>query len=149
MAWYLISQINSSGKILDGPTLLYVAERPILVTDLYNSWEYRIGIYLIYFSQSLRSIAVSMLSVLWESCVRQVPKMISMPLPPNGNTGMISFIGVKRIRWNLLVVNMAAAAHGVSDAMSARSGTRVFNALTPTWVQDNRKPWGYVSEVGI
>lgn len=51
--------------------------------------------------------------------------------------------------WNLLVVNTAAAEHGVSEAISARSGKRVLEAFTPTWVPDTWKPWGYVPVVGM
>jgi hypothetical protein len=50
--------------------------------------------------------------------------------------------------WNLLVVNTAAAEHGLSEAMKARSGNLVLDALTPTWVPDTLKPLGYVPDVG-
>ena len=51
--------------------------------------------------------------------------------------------------WNLFVVKTAAPAHGVSDAIKARSGKRVFDALTPTWVPDTLKPFGYVPDMGM
>lgn len=50
--------------------------------------------------------------------------------------------------WNLFVVNTAAAAHGDSEAMSARSSKRVLLALTPTCALPVLKPRGYVPAVG-
>ena len=50
--------------------------------------------------------------------------------------------------WNLFFVNTAAAAHGTSDASSARSGFVVFPGFTPTIVPDARNPRGYVPDVG-
>jgi hypothetical protein len=45
-------------------------------------------------------------------------------------------------------VKTAAPAHGVSDAMRARSSKRVFDALTPTWALPALNPSGYVPDVG-
>ena len=44
--------------------------------------------------------------------------------------------------WNMFCVNTAAADAGVSDVRSARSGKRVLDAFTPTWVPETRNPLG-------
>lgn len=44
--------------------------------------------------------------------------------------------------WNMFCVNTAAADAGLSDVRSARSGKRVLDAFTPTWVPDTRTPLG-------
>lgn len=51
--------------------------------------------------------------------------------------------------WNLFVVNTAAAEHGSSDEIRARSGNLVLDAFTPTCVPDTTKPLGYVPDVGM
>jgi hypothetical protein len=60
----------------------------------------------------------------------------------------ISLLTVTGAAWNLFLVNTAAAAHGVSDVMNARSGALLFVAFTPTCVPDTKKPLGYVPLVG-
>ncbi len=44
--------------------------------------------------------------------------------------------------WNMFWVNTAAADAGLSEVRSARSGNRVLDAFTPTWVPETRKPLG-------
>ena len=50
--------------------------------------------------------------------------------------------------WNIFWVKTAAAEHGVSVTIRPRSGKRVLDALTPTWVPETEKPLGYVPAVG-
>jgi len=72
--------------------------------------------------------------------------MDRMPSPfPLKRTSLLTVTGAA---WNLFLVKTAAAEHGVSDAMSARSGKRVLDGLTPTWVAETRNPLGYVPDVG-
>ena len=44
--------------------------------------------------------------------------------------------------WKMFCVKTAAADAGLSDVRSARSGKRVLDALTPTWVPETRYPLG-------
>ena len=60
----------------------------------------------------------------------------------------ISLLTVTGAAWNLFFVKTAAAAHGVSEAMKARSGVLLLVGLTPTCVPDTRKPLGYLPPVG-
>lgn len=62
---------------------------------------------------------------------------------------MISLLTCTGAAWNLLVVNTAAAEHGVSDEIKARSGNLVFDALTPTCVPETTKPLGYDPDEGM
>ena len=73
--------------------------------------------------------------------------MARMPSPLRAES--VFLLTVTGAAWNLFLVNTAAAEHGVSDVMSARSGNLVFEGLTPTCVPETRKPLGYVPELGI
>lgn len=42
----------------------------------------------------------------------------------------------------MFCVKTAAADAGLSDVRSARSGKRVLDAFTPTWVPETRNPLG-------
>ena len=44
--------------------------------------------------------------------------------------------------WKIFWVKTAAADAGLSDVRRARSGNRVLDALTPTWVPETRNPLG-------
>lgn len=60
----------------------------------------------------------------------------------------ISLVTCTEAAWNLFVVKTAAAEHGVSEHISATSGKWVFDVLTPAWVAETRKPFGYVPSQG-
>lgn len=62
------------------------------------------------------------------------------PLPPL--LCSISLLTTTGAAWNLFFVKTAAPEHGVSDAINARSGNRVFVGLTPACVPETRKPLG-------
>ena len=49
---------------------------------------------------------------------------------------------------NLFVVKTAAAEHGASETIIAKSGNFVFEGLTPTWVPETENPLGYVPDLG-
>lgn len=51
--------------------------------------------------------------------------------------------------WNLFFVKTAAAEHGLSEAIKAKSGKRVLDGLTPTWMPETEKPFGYVPDSGM
>src|ERR1700722_9777925 len=77
------------------------------------------------------------------------PELMIMDLTPRPpRFSSMALLTCTGAAWNLFFVNTAAAEHGCSDAMKARSGYLVFDGLTPTWVPETRKPFGYVPEVG-
>lgn len=77
------------------------------------------------------------------------PELTIMPRTPSPFlVSSMDLLILTGAAWNLLVVKTAAAEHGFSEAMNARSGNLVLEALTPTWVPDTLKPLGYVPEVG-
>ena len=71
------------------------------------------------------------------------PELITMARMPSPlREWRISRLTVTGAAWNLFLVKTAAPEQGFSDAMSARSGKHVLEALTPTWVPETRKPLG-------
>ena len=63
-----------------------------------------------------------------------------IPSPPRD--WRVERLTVTGAAWNLFLVKTAAAEQGVEEEIRARSGKRVFEALTPTWVPETEKPLG-------
>ena len=71
------------------------------------------------------------------------PELIMMDLMPSPPVLWSVFrLTVTGAAWNMFCVKTAAAEADTSDVIRARSGKRVFDALTPTWVPETRKPLG-------
>ena len=77
------------------------------------------------------------------------PELIITDLIPSPERFLRMFrLTVTGAAWKMFCVNTAAADAGLSDVRSARSGKRVLDAFTPTWVPETRNPLGYVPVVG-
>ena len=71
------------------------------------------------------------------------PELMITDLMPSPERFLRMFrLMVTGAAWNMFCVNTAAADAGVSDVRSARSGKRVLDAFTPTWVPETRNPLG-------
>ena len=71
------------------------------------------------------------------------PELIITDLMPSPERFLRMFrLTVTGAAWNMFCVNTAAADAGFSDVRSARSGNRVLDAFTPTWVPETRNPLG-------
>lgn len=77
------------------------------------------------------------------------PELMRIDLKPSPARFRRQFrLTVTGAAWKIFCVNTAAEEQGLSDVTRARSGNRVFDAFTPTWIPETRKPWGYVPVVG-
>lgn len=77
------------------------------------------------------------------------PELMTTPeRPALARSRSSARLNVTGAAWNLFFVKTAAAAHGTSDASSARSGFVVLRGFTPTIVPDTLNPRGYVPLVG-
>ena len=66
--------------------------------------------------------------------------MITDLMPSPEHFSRTSRLTVTGAAWNVFCVNTAAAEAGFSDVRSARSGSRVLDAFTPTCVPETRNP---------
>ena len=61
------------------------------------------------------------------------PELMTMArIPSPLRASRVFRLTVTGAAWNLFLVKTAAAEHGASEAINARSGKRVFDAFTPT-----------------
>jgi len=76
------------------------------------------------------------------TALAQPELMITPRIPSPHRSWRVSLLTTTGAAARVFLVKTAAAEQGRSEVRRARSGKRVFEALTPTWVPETKKPLG-------